>query len=279
MMEQTSGDLRIARFIERSSADADRNLPVWARRSNPIIRRQLGSYWRTILPEASFLKKAFLVQALYILLTLPFPFLIDFTLPAITAAILLFPVALGVYGHVLVTLAGSAARAMSDEYEKGTLTLLRATPYPLGEILGSKVAASLWRQVEDLSLLLTTAALLSMPLLISQYAALWPLTTEPLLSRGAIILGLAVSLVRLALEPLMVSMLGVFMGAALRGRSQAVLSTLAVAGFYFLLINLAHMVPMSAAVRLIVDFVVPIALPLLITWGAFTGARIILARE
>ncbi len=278
-MEHISSDLRLARFIERSGEDSDRHLPAWARRSNPIIRRELGSYWRTILPETTFLKKAFLAQAIYIFLSLPFPFLIDFALPAITAAILLFPVALVMYAQILVLLAVSASRAVSTEYENGTLTLLRATPYPMSEIIGSKVASALWRQVEDLSLLLTAAALMSLPLLISQVASRWPLTSEPLLSRGAMILGLAVSILRLVLEPLMVCMVGALMGAALRGRSQAMLSTLAVMAFYFLLLNLAQHLPLSTPLQLVADVVLPLALPLLITWGAFTATRRLLLRE
>ncbi len=278
-MEHISGDLRLARFIERSSEDADRHLPAWARRSNPIIRRELGSYWRTILPETTFLKKAFLVQAVYILFSLPFPFLIDFTLPAITAAILLFPLALVMYAQALVTLMSSASRALSREYENDTLTLLRATPYPAGEIIGSKVAATLWRQVEDLSLLLVAAALMSLPLLISHVAARWPLASEPLLSRGVMILGLAVSILRLVLEPLMVSMVGVLMGAALRVRSQAMLTTLALTGFYFLLLNLAQRLSLSSPLQLLVEIVLPLVLPLLITGGGFWLTRRLLVRE
>ncbi len=65
---------------------------IWARRSNPIIRRQLGAHWKTILPEVGFLKKMFLIQAALIGVSLFWPIIFDLALPAITASPLLPPV-------------------------------------------------------------------------------------------------------------------------------------------------------------------------------------------
>lgn len=267
-MERVAVDIQIVRMIQRSK-DIDSGLPLWARRSNPIVRRELGYAWRTMLPEVTFLRQAFIVQAILIVLTLPFPFLIALTLPTVTASILLFPFAVYVYGRLLFLTGAAAARSITSELESHTLSLLRSTPQSTYEIVASKAAAAIWRQVEDLGLLLIAAALLSTPLLISQYGSLWPLDQHPYLSRTAMILGLAVSMLRLALEPFMLAMLGIVMGAALRTRPAAVMGTVVVAGFYFLCVNLTRFIPMSWPLRFIADFVVPLVVPLLIIAVAF----------
>ena len=100
-VERTSTDLQIIRMIQRGK-DIDADLPYWARRSNPIVRRELGAAWRTMLPEVGFLRQAFIVQTILIALTLPFPFLIELALPTVTAAIILLPFAVIVYARVLV---------------------------------------------------------------------------------------------------------------------------------------------------------------------------------
>ncbi|MEZ4668937.1 MAG: hypothetical protein R3E39_13605 [Anaerolineae bacterium] len=267
-MERVAVDLQLVRMIQRSK-DIDSGLPLWARRSNPIVRRELGRSWRTMLPEITFLRQAFVVQAILIVLTLPFPFLIALTLPTVTASILLFPFAIYVYGRLLFLTGATAARSITSELENYTLPLLRSSPYSTYEIIASKAAASIWRQVEDLGLLLIAAALLSTPLLISQYGSLWPLDQHPYLSRTAMILGLAVSMLRLALEPFMVAMLGIAMGAALKTRPAAVMGTVSVAGFYFLCVNLTRFIPMSWPLRFVVDFFIPLAVPLLVTALSF----------
>jgi hypothetical protein len=232
-----------------------------------------------MLPEVTFLRQAFVVQAILIILTLPFPFLIALTLPTVTASILLFPFAMYVYGRLLFLTGTAAARSITGELENHTLTVLRSTPYSTNEIIATKAAAAIWRQVEDLGLLLIAAALLSTPLLISQYGSLWPLDEHPYLSRTAMILGLGVSMLRLALEPFMLAMLGIMMGAALRTRPAALMGTVVVAGFYFLCVNLTRFVPMSWPVRFAADFVVPLAIPLLIIAGAFRFTRHLLEEQ
>ncbi|MBA3870665.1 MAG: ABC transporter permease, partial [Anaerolineae bacterium] len=169
-----------------------------------------------------------------------------------------------IYARVLVIVSSAGARSFTDELQNDTLNVLRTTPYSLREIIASKAAAAMWRQVEDLGLLMVGVALLSTPLLISYYGTLWPLDQNPLLSRVAIILGLGISIIRMLLEPFMVAMIGILMGTALRTRSAAILGTLFVSGFYFLLINLPRLIHMSWPVRFIVDFVLPLALPVLI---------------
>jgi hypothetical protein len=277
-VERTTTETQLTRLLAIRQLDIDQRLPPWARRSNPIIRRHLGMYWKTILPETKFLRQAFIIQAALVLLTIPLPGLIDLSLPLITASILLFPFTVFLYAHVLVNICMTAARTMTDEFQNNTLNLLLVTPFHTQAIIASKVAAAIWRQVEDLGLLLTASVLMSMPLLISQYAMIWPFDEYPLLSRAAIVAGLAVSMLRLALEPFMIGVIGIMMGAAIRQRAGAVISTVFVSGFYFLLLNLLRFVPMDIGLRLFAEFVLPLALPLLIIASGFHLTRYFLAR-
>jgi len=262
-VEHTSTDLQIIRIIQRGK-DIDTGLPYWARRSNPLVKRELGTAWRTMLPEVGFLRQAFIIQTVLIALTIPFPFLIELALPTVTAAIILLPFALVVYARALVITASAGARSITNELQNDTLNVLRTTPYSLSEIIASKAASAMWRQVEDLGLLMIGVALLSTPILISYYGTLWPLDQNPLLTRVAIILGLGISIIRMLLEPFMVGMIGIMMGMALRTRSAAIMGTMVVSGFYFLLLNLLRLINMSWPLRYVVDFVLPLALPILI---------------
>jgi hypothetical protein len=277
-VERTSPDVRIVRAVEYRPVELDKRLPTWARRSNPIIRRQLGLYWKTILPETGFLVKIVLVQAGLIVATLPLPFLFDLALPTITASILLFPVAIYMYIQLMLAIGYTTAVNVADEVRNDTFTLLRATPMSLQAILASKIAAAIWRQVENLSLLIIAAALFSLPILISHYATLWPLDENPVLARTGMVLGLIVSLVRLLLEPFLIGALGVMAGAALRVRSSAVIATTIMAFFYFVLLNLLRFIPMPWPLQFIVEFVLPLALPLLLIWASLKVARYCIVR-
>ncbi len=278
MVEHTSTDLQIIRMIQRGK-DIDTGLPYWARRSNPIVRRELGMAWRTMLPEVGFLRQAFIIQTILVALTLPFPFLIELALPTVTAAIILLPFAFVVYARVLVIVSSAGARSMTNELQNDTLNVLRTTPYDLWEIIASKAAAAMWRQIEDLGLLMLGVALLSTPLLISYYGTMWPLDQNPVLSRVAIIVGLGVSIIRMLLEPFMVAMIGILMGTALRTRSAGTSGTLIVGAFYFLCLNLVRLVHMSWPLRFVVDFVLPLALPVLIIGLVIWLTRYLIERE
>lgn len=279
-VEQAKTDISVIHLPARYKApELDQRLPTWARRSNPIIRRQLGMYWKTILPEADVLVKLVLVQIALVALSLPWPFLFDLALPTITAALLLFPIALYLYAHILLAIGTAAALSVVDELRKETFDLVRATPISLPSILGSKIAASIWRQVENLSLLMTAVALLSMPLLISQYATQYPLDTHPLLARAAMALGLVVALVRLALEPFMIAALGQVAGATFPTRTTAIITTGFLGVFYFLLVNLARLIPLPWPLHFIVEFVLPVVLPLVITWAALRLTERLITRR
>lgn len=279
-MERAKTDIRVIHLPEKyQSPELDQRLPAWARRSNPIIRRQLGMYWKTILPEVGMLVKLVLVQVALVALSLLLPFLFDLALPTITAALLLFPIALYLYGHILFGIGVGAALSVVDEVRKDTFDLVRATPMSLQSILASKMAASIWRQLENLGLLMIAVAVLSMPLLISLYATQYPIDVHPLLSRVAMALGLVVSLLRLALEPFMIAAIGQSAGAAFPVRSTAVITTAFLGGSYFLLLNLLRLVPMAWPLHFVVEFVLPVALPLLLTWGAMRLTERLLTRN
>ncbi|MEO8610226.1 MAG: hypothetical protein ABI690_20190 [Chloroflexota bacterium] len=277
-MERTSPDVRIVRAIERKSVELDKRLPPWARRSHPIIRRQLGMYWKTILPDVGFLVKIVLVQAGLVVVSLPIPFIFDLALPTITASILLLPVAIYMYVQVLFAIGYAAAVNVADEVRYDTFTLLRVTPIDLPTILASKIAAAIWRQVENLGLLIIAAGLFSMPILISQYATIWPLAQYPVLSRLGMVLGLIVSLLRLILEPFMIGALGVMAGAGLRVRSSAVIATAIIAFFYFMGMNLIRFLKLPWPLQFGIEFILPIVLPLLIIWGSLKLAERFITR-
>lgn len=279
-MEQAKTDITVIHLPAKyQNLEIDQRLPLWARRSNPIIRRQLGMYWKTILPEVSVLVKLVVAQVALVALSLLWPFLFDLALPTITAALLLFPIALYLYGHILFSIGVASTLSVVDEVRKDTFDLIRASPMPLLSILASKIAASIWRQVENLGLLMMAVAVLSMPLLISQYATLYPLDQYPYLSRIAMALGLVVALVRLAIEPFMVAAIGQVAGAAFPVRSTAIITTGFLGTFYFLLINLARLIPMPWPVGFLVEFVLPVVLPLLIIWGCLQLTQRLLTRN
>jgi hypothetical protein len=58
------------------------------------------------------------------------------------------------------------------------------------------------------------------------------------------------------------------MGSAVKLRTSAFVSTAGLAFFYFLLINLLRLVPMAWWLHLIVDSILPVVLPLIISYGA-----------
>jgi hypothetical protein len=153
------------------------------------------------------------------------------------------------------------------------------TPLPLRHILFSKAAASVWRQIEDLSLIIMAAALLSLPFIGLQYASYWSFDELTVVSRVSLIVGLASSLVRLVLEPFMVAALAMAVGAGVPSRIPAAISLGVICFFYFLLVNLPRLMDLSAEMRIMVEFVLPVILPLLVTWIAFRTAIYILRRD
>jgi hypothetical protein len=262
MVERAILDTSVTRAAKLDMAvGIDHGLPGWARRSNPIVRRHLGFYWKTLPPEIGQLVKIYLVQIGLMLLSFPFPIFFDFVMPVITVSLLLIPVAFIGYGHALLFVGIVAVTATVDERRNHTLDLLRTTPLPLEHIVFSKIAAAIWRQVDDLGLILMTASLLTLPVMVIQYANLFPPAQYPIICRAAIVLGVTASLLRLALEPVMIGALGVMVGAAAPQRIPAITATALMGGFYFLLLNLPRLMVLGWETRLLIEVALPLILP------------------
>jgi hypothetical protein len=275
----TSGLVPTARSILAKPVELDRRLPRWARRSNPVVRRHLGLYWKTILPELGFLLRLYGFQAAIIGLSFPIPFVLDLLAPTITATVLLLPFAMVMYGQVLIGIGYQSALIMTAELQSDNLTLLRATPLTLRSILGSQIAAVIWRQVENLGLLMIAAALLTMPILITLYSQQWPLDAYPIESRLGMILGVGVAMLRLMLEPFMIGALGLACGIVFRQRSPAVLATFLFTLAYFLLINLPRTLALPPFPGYLVEFILPLLAPLVIIAVCFSLSSRLLERD
>lgn len=257
----------------------DRRLPAWARRSNPIVRRHLGIHWKVLPLESELLIRIVLVQVGLIAASLVIWHILPLLFTVLPVAMVLLPFAFFAYGRVLLNIGIYATRMIVDEQHNNTLALLRTTPITLPRILYSKAAASVWREIEDLSLIIIGAAILTLPVIGLQYATYWAFEELTLVSRAALVLGLVVSIVRLFIEPVMIAALAILVGSVVPVRTPALLSVAGISFFYFLLINLLRLLPMSPEMRVIVEFVLPVLLPLIITLGAFRLATFLLTRD
>lgn len=211
------------------------NLPYWARATNPIVRRHLGLYWRTLPPEFEpiFYICGFWLAAL--LLGIFFPFITDLATTVIVVSVLVIPVGMIFYVRALFSVAANSASAMADEIRNNTMQLLMSTPMTLDQIFLGKVAAALWRKMDDLILIVQGAAIFGPPLIIMHYAGLFPLRDSGPVTYLLIIAMTLVSILRLVLEPVMFGMVGVGIGAFVPFRSIAMTSSVAFVAFYFLL--------------------------------------------
>ena len=220
---------------DRSPMDT---LPYWARATNPIVRRHLGLYWRTLPPEFEpiFYVCAFWVAAL--LAGIIFPFVIDLATTVIVVSVLVIPVGMIFYIRALFSIAANSAAAMADEIRHNTMPLLMSTPMSLEQIFLGKVASAIWRKMDDLILIVQGAAIFGPPLIIMHYAGLFPLRESGPLTYVLIIVMSITALLRLILEPLMFGMVGVGIGAFVPFRAIAMTSSVAWVAFYFVLMNM-----------------------------------------
>ncbi|MDE2951114.1 MAG: hypothetical protein OXT68_10130 [Chloroflexota bacterium] len=226
------------RAIDRIRSD-DRspmeNLPYWARATNPIVRRHLGLYWRTLPPEFEPILYICGFWLVTLVLGIFFPFITDLATTVIVVSVLVIPVGMIFYLRALFSVAANSASAMADEIRNNTMQLLMSTPMSLDQIFLGKVAASLWRKMDDLILIVQGAAIFGPPLIIMHYAGLFPLRESGPVTYLLIIAMTLVSMLRLVLEPVMFGMVGVGIGAFVPFRSIAMTSSVAFVAFYFLL--------------------------------------------
>ena len=244
-------------------------VPYWARSSNPIVRRHLGMGWRTLPPELTPLLKAMGVWAAILVLGLILPFVLDMISTVFLASLLTIPFVTLLYGHILLTVSVSAVSIMQQEIANDTFQLLRATPMSLEQIFLGKVAAAIWQRMDDLIIVAYGIVLLGLPVYLIMYSDVWVPAEQPLLAFVMLMLAMIVALLRVIVEPIMLGMLAVFIGLVVPTRGFSVTATLVIGGFYVALLNLIRYIPglmEDPLAVLIVDFVLPLLLPVVITF-------------
>ena len=252
------------------AAERDR-LPAWARSTNPIVRRHLGLYWRTLPPTIRPIAMALGVWIAVILVSIFIPFVFDVASTVLVVSILTVPVIFYYYAHILFTIATVSAPTMGEELRNNTMQLLMATPMSLQQIFLGKAAASIWKRMDDLMLVILAAAVFGTPMIATYYGAIWSLAEFPVTSHIIMILGMLVSIIRLVLEPLMLAMVGVMIGALVPYRSTSITTTIGFGIFYFFFLNLIRHIPAiqaNGALVLFVELVLPLLAPILIVWGS-----------
>lgn len=277
---RTDQQAAFVRLIQSRQQEMDRTLPEWARRSNPIVRRHLGSYWKTIVPDLGQIGRWLALQSVFVTLAIPFPFLLTLLMPAVTVSLFLLPIALAIYGMSLFNAGTMAAESIAAERRNHTLDVLRAAPRPIHHILLSKMAAAVWRQIEDLNLVIVGVTLLTAPVLIVEYGILFNAVQQPFLTVIGVVLGMLACVARLLIEPIMVASIGVLMGATTPSlRMSAGTLTIVISVGYFALINLLRLLPMSYIPRVLVETALPLIVPLLVTWASLRIASWALSRD
>lgn len=268
-------------------------LPYWARSTNPIVRRHLGMYWRTLPPDARPFVTIFLVWLVIMGLGILVPPLFGFTMLTFLASLMVIPFTFALYAHILLTVGINAARNMQTEMKNDTFRLLQATPMTLSQIFLGKVAAALWLRMDDLVMVAQLAIAFSPPLLFTTYEGLWPMDMNSVFAPIATLIATLVVTLRVILEPVMIGVLGVFIGLVVPGRSRAVTTTIALGSFYFLLLNLVRQLPYVRGAELLdgsviepnlfliimLDFVIPLAVPALVIWGLLKLAEYVVTSD
>jgi hypothetical protein len=259
---------------------AAERLPFWTRSTNPIVRRHLGLYWRTLPPELLPVLKIMAGWALILFVGALMLDVLYFALIVLIVSVIVLPVATLMYAHILLDIAVRASDMMQEEKRNNTLNLLMATPMSLQQILLGKVAAAMWRRMEDWTLITYAVALAAPPLFFSMYIDIWQNSVYPLAMPLAVMGGLVVSLLRLVLEPLMVGMIAVSIGALVPYRNTAISLAVVLSAAYVAIMWLISQLPIARGMALrdgtriqpdyfmvvLIDFVLPIAVPALVTW-------------
>lgn len=265
--------------VPGTTYELDRRFPLWARRSHPIVRRHLGGFWKAQLPDSDTLVRAFLIQSVFVLLTVLTPDLLEIAALAGIVSFVALPVLAAVYARALYSIGADASALIIDEQEHQALDVLRTTPYSLRSILLSKIAATVWRQADRLDAVLLATAALSLPPIILEYASLYSPDKNPLVLQILIVLALGAALLRPLLEPVMVGALGVMTGTLGTFRISAALLTALLTGGYLVLLNVPRLLPLPPEWRLLVEVVLPLALPVAITLVALPVAAYMLTRD
>ncbi|MBE2182936.1 MAG: hypothetical protein IAE89_05890 [Anaerolineae bacterium] len=253
-----------ARLLKPEAREMDRALPEWARRTNPVVKRQLGMYWKLMPVNIPRIIRWYALQAGLIIASIWLPFLFTILMPLAIISLIALPLAFGLFIYVLLQIGMAAANSMVDENRCDSLDLLRVCPRPLNEILYSKGAAAIWRQIENLGLVFAVATFTSLPMMVILFDRWFEGFDQLALSRIAVTLALGSCILRVGLESVMAAAIGLAIGSGMRRRVPANVTTGLLLLAYFAFINLIRLPGWSVEIRLLVEIVIPVALPLMI---------------
>lgn len=280
-----------SRFTEYT--DTQERLPYWARSTNPIVRRHLGLYWRTIPPEVQPFVVIFTIWSVLLGVGVLFPPLLSLTMISYLASIMIIPFAMMLYGHVLITIAMEASRAMQQEFANNTFQLLQATPMSLTQIFLGKVAAAMWRRMDDIVMIAQLALAFSPPIIYTIYSEFWSINeygvfVAPIMT----LIATLVTVIRIFLEPIMIGVLSVFIGVVVPGKGRSISAAVVIGVFYFLLINILSRlpsvrgyetsegtIPANTMLVILTDFILPILIPIIMIFGILKLAESMLAQD
>lgn len=239
--------------------------PEWARRKNPLVARELGEYWRVFIPEIRPILIWVGIYSIITLATVFFPILYMFIIVPVLISGAVFPFILYQYMLTLLAILQDTSLSIAREYENNTIDLIRVTPYTSREIILSKISAGLWRRVDTLSFITLYTAVLGLPIVAMVYVNAYSPEAYPFLSQIMTIIAVIGHLLRVPLEMLMVSSVGVLMGVTARKRQNAVSASIILIIFYFVMVNMLRFIEVGWLARLLLDVVVPSILPIIIT--------------
>lgn len=273
--------------------DTQERLPYWARSTNPIVRRHLGLYWRTVPPEIQPFLWIFFTWTVLMVLGILIPPLFSLTMISFLASIMIIPFAMALYGHVLVNIAVDSSDTMQQEFANNTFQLLQATPMTLPQIFLGKVAAAMWKRMDDLVMIAQLALAFSPPMYYAMYAQLWvDHPNDNLIVPFLTLMAAIVTVLRVFLEPIMIGVVAVFIGVVVPGKGRSISAAVVVGAFYFLLINLLSRlpsvrgfetpegaVPANGALVVLTDLILPVIIPIIVIFGILKLAEVMLAQD
>lgn len=282
-----------SKFTFTEYVDTQERLPYWARSTNPIVRRHLGLYWRTVPPEIRPFAVIFMTWTGVMIFGILLPPFFSIAMISYLAAIMIIPFTMVLYAHVLLNIAIDSSRAMQLEFANNTFQLLQATPMSLTQIVLGKVAAAMWRRMDDIVMIAQLALAFTPPIAFTIYSDFWALETHGVFVAPTLtLLAALVTTIRIFLEPIMIGVVAVFIGVVVPGKGRSIAAAVVIGVFYFLLINLLSRlpsvrgfdspegwVPHNGTLVILADFVLPVVLPLLIIFGVLALASRILSQD
>lgn len=265
----TSTILRENRLAVNDVVSLDKSLPLWARRSNPIIRRQLGSHWRVFPPELRPILTWVGYYTAFLIISLTGADLIFiFFIPFALVSAVVFPAMLYLYIRTLGQVIADSATAMVMEYSNDSLTLLRTTPFSTMEIVLSKISGTVWRRMDDIQDITTYTRTMGGLVILGSYIVLFSPANYPQVAQVLSLPMLIASLVRVPLELVMVASIATLLGAYTKSRHSTIIATTIFTFFYFLLLTLLRFLGWHWTVQWVIDAMMPVLLPIGIIAGA-----------